>query len=593
MEGASSERPAPSANGTLETRPLVHLLVYARNRRLTGRLELHAPDGRSGTITLWRGRIHDARTLPASAYFGAVAYELGHIDTATLDSTLLEISKSKRLHGEVLVERGALTAAQRDAILSEQTCRKIHQLFSLPPESTFAFYDARPANEEPSFTLDPIKPAWLGLRTSPPIASVNEVLARFAHVTLRMANEGPVARAGLEPDETALCEALTWKPMNIAQLRVTSRLPGARVDLLVYLLIVTKCVEPAAASDSSTSLPATRPSDPAMPAARPSSSNMQAMPRTVLQPTSAPPRDIRTTSTPAMAAAVAGAKTMDSGERHVSLSFRVPSAPAFRPSSSPSSSKIAAQPSAVFSPADLGAVGIAHRASVIASEDPFTVLGLPDGASVEAARAAFFRLSKLWHPDRLSEDLAPFRGEVETIFDHMARAHKTLTDPDARRSYQAAGVASGSSSAPAEKRPRNEVLREIEQFLTKRDFESAEAASRQLAAADAEDAEAQSLVAWASTFAGEASEETLRAAIPALDRAVNIDRYCERAQYYRGILHKRLGNNSAAFRDFARVAQLNPKHVDAQREVRIFEMRARKGSGEHALDALIAKTKKK
>ena len=38
---------------------------------------------------------------------------------------------------------------------------------------------------------------------------------------------------------------------------------------------------------------------------------------------------------------------------------------------------------------------------------------------------------------------------------------------------------------------------------------------------------------------------------------------------------------------------LNPKHVDAQREVRIFEMRARKGSGEHALDALISKVKKK
>ncbi|NVL83864.1 hypothetical protein, partial [Escherichia coli] len=85
----------------LATRPLVHLLVYARNRRLSGLLELHAPDGRSGTMSLWRGRIHDTRTVPPNTYFGAVAYELGHIDTATLDSTLLEIAKTKRLHGEV------------------------------------------------------------------------------------------------------------------------------------------------------------------------------------------------------------------------------------------------------------------------------------------------------------------------------------------------------------------------------------------------------------------------------------------------------------------------------------------------------------
>src|SRR5689334_5134748 len=112
MAHASDKRPAPAATGTLASRPLVHLLVYARNRRLTGSLELQADGGRSGRIELWRGRISSVRTTPAVAYFGTVAYELGCIDTATLDATLLEISKTKRLHGEVLVARGAITAAQ-------------------------------------------------------------------------------------------------------------------------------------------------------------------------------------------------------------------------------------------------------------------------------------------------------------------------------------------------------------------------------------------------------------------------------------------------------------------------------------------------
>lgn len=61
----------------------------------------------------------------------------------------------------------------------------------------------------------------------------------------------------------------------------------------------------------------------------------------------------------------------------------------------------------------------------------------------------------------------------------------------------------------------------------------------------------------------------------------------------RGMIHKRLGNSAGAFRDFSRAVQLEPKHLDAQREIRIFEMRARKGSGEHALDALIASKAKK
>ena len=564
MTEGSKERRAPSAVGTLESRPLVHLLVYARNRRLSGSLEVHAPDGRHGRIDLWRGRIPSVHTAPPVMYFGALAYELGLIDTATLDTTLLEISKSKRLHGEVLVERGALTVAQRDSVLLEQTCRKVHHLFSLPPESTFAFYDVTPSTEEPAFTLDPIKPAWRGVRESPPAESVFEVLARFASTTLRLSNEGPLAHAGFEPDEASLCEALTWKPMTIAQLRASSSLPGARVELLAYFLIITKCAEPV--STSSANIPAATPATPAAP--------------------SAP------VSRPRLPVAI---RAGDSGEMpRASLSFKVPTAPAFRSTGS-SQSRVAAAVIPVFSPADLGAVGVAHRASVIGAEDPFTALGLTEGASVEAARAAFFRLAKLWHPDRVPEDLAPFRGEVEQVFEAMTRAHRTLTDPDERKEFLATGKVASASVAPsAAGRPRADVMREIEQALAKREFEAVETASRALARANPDDSEAHALVAWASTHAGEGAEDALRAALPMLDKAVNNDRDCERASYYRGIVNKRLGHAAAAFRDFARVVQLNPKNVDAQRELRIFEMRARKGgSGEHALDALLSKAKKK
>jgi curved DNA-binding protein CbpA len=564
MAKASDERAAPSAIGTLASRPLVHLLVYARNRNLTGTLELHDTDGRGGTITLWRGRIQDARTQPAIAYFGAVAYELGHIDTSTLDATLLEISKSKRLHGEVLVERGSITREVRDQVLGEQMCRKIHHLFSLPPEANFAFYEAKPTAREPAFTLDPIKPTWLGLRAYPLVESVREVITRFEKATLRMSNEGPAGRAGLDDDELALCDALTWKPMTIAELRATAAIPEARVDLLVYLLVITKCAEPAPAPIAA---PA---SSPALPAVA-----------------------VKTESQPGMPAVTAARAPAESGEVRVSMSFRVPSAPAIKTTGG-SSPRIAAQMAPVFSPADLGAVGIAHRAATIANEDSFSALGIPEGSNVEAARAAYFRLSKLWHPDRLPADLAPFRLEVEKVFEHMTRANRTLTDPDARRDYLAGGGSTGTRrSAPAGARPRPEMIREIDQALAKREFYAAEATSRQLASADPDDSEAQALVAWATTLAGEASEDTLRAALPMLDNAVNRDRQCERAHYYRGMVHKRLGSNAAAFRDFTRVVSLNPKHVDAQREIRIYEMRARKGSGEHPVDALISKVKKK
>ena len=114
----------PSATGTLASTPLAHALVYARNRRLSGHLELSTDEGQEARITLWRGSITMVQTVPLAmcpgAFFGAVAYELGFIDSSTLDTTLLEIAKTRRLHGEILIEKKAITVAQRDEVLVEQ-----------------------------------------------------------------------------------------------------------------------------------------------------------------------------------------------------------------------------------------------------------------------------------------------------------------------------------------------------------------------------------------------------------------------------------------------------------------------------------------
>jgi hypothetical protein len=596
----AAQRPAPAAVGTLANRPLLHLLVYARNRHLTGSLEIEAADGRNGTIHLWRGRVSGARTAPPVAYFGTVAYELGCIDTVTLDATLLEISKTKRLHGEVLVERGAITPLQRDEILSEQACREIHYLFSFPPEATFSFYDSPPATQEPPLSLDPLKPAWRGLRDNAPADSVHEVLARYATGALRLSNEGPIAHAGFNAEETALCDALKFRPMTLAQLRATSTLSANRVDLLAYLLVIAKCAEPAPAS--SPSMPAVRASagpEGPLSQARISVGPASSPPMPPALVTPIPPKSATSRTTPP------SMSPSDSGEVRISPSFRVPSAPVPAVGSAPPPSSRSLIPGAlpsfgrslatripIFGPAELGAAGIAHRAQSIESETFFEALALPDGATVDAARAAYFRLAKLWHPDRLPADLEPFRGEVEKIFLHMTLASTTLTDPESRRAYMATHDQNAAATTIASK-PREEVLRDIEQAIAKREFLVAEQVARHLIDLDSDDADAHALAAWASTDAGEAAEEVIRAALPRFDKAVHTDAYCERAHFYRGVVYKRLGSSAAAFRDFHRVIQINPKHVDAQREIRIFEMRARRGSGEHALESLISKTKKK
>jgi len=169
------------------------------------------------------------------------------------------------------------------------------------------------------------------------------------------------------------------------------------------------------------------------------------------------------------------------------------------------------------------------------------------------------------------------RGEVAKVFAHMSRAQQTLCDADARRTYLA------TRNAKREPRPRAEVMREILHATTKRDAGFVMQLCQEIIDNDAEDAEALARQAWASVFFGDASEEEIRAALAKIEKAVNMNRSDDQAVYHRGLAHKRLNNVPAAFRDFARTIQLNPKHVEAEREVRIFAMRARKGSGEHKL----------
>ena len=59
-----------------------------------------------------------------------------------------------------------------------------------------------------------------------------------------------------------------------------------------------------------------------------------------------------------------------------------------------------------------------------------------------------------------------------------------------------------------------------------------------------------------------------------LDKAIAMNTRCEKAYFWRGMLYKRLGKTELAARDFRKVGELNPRNIDAAREVRLHTMRA-------------------
>lgn len=380
MSTTSGLRSAAIASGTLSGVPLAHALVYIRNKRLSGVLELRTSPERHAWLAFWRGLVVSSVTTPTVARFGTVVYELGIIDGATLDETTLESAQTKRPQMDILLTRGVITPEQRDQILVEQARRRVHHLFTLPPSTTFTFREGSPSTSEPAIAVDVLAPVWRGLCDFPPDARASEVLARVGHHPLRLVSEAVIERAELAPAEIALLEALAKKPMSLGQLRATSALPAARVDLLAYLLVITRCVEVDGAERAP--LPST--------------------------------------------AMWAAAKVPQSSSSQV--------AAANRPAATTSTDRLtaAAHSAAALGPAQLGVAGIRRRAAGLATETPFETLGLAEGASSEAARAAFFRLGKLWHPDRIPSELEEVRAGIERIYAQMTQAQRLLTDPSAR-----------------------------------------------------------------------------------------------------------------------------------------------------------------
>jgi tetratricopeptide (TPR) repeat protein len=61
--------------------------------------------------------------------------------------------------------------------------------------------------------------------------------------------------------------------------------------------------------------------------------------------------------------------------------------------------------------------------------------------------------------------------------------------------------------------------------------------------------------------------------IEQLGKAIKMSERCEKAYFWRGMLYRRLGKDDLAVRDFRQAMELNPRNIDAAREVRLHHMR--------------------
>jgi len=155
--------PEFKSEGQLESRPLPMLLAQALEKNLSG--TLHIESGESKTWVWFDQGFPAGVNIPNSeVYLGMVMRELGLIDDATFNESLMIMAKTNKLRGQVLLEMGKINQEQLAQALSVQLIRKLTELFNVTSGSyRFAEGETIPGKMQP-FRVHPYPVIYNGIK---------------------------------------------------------------------------------------------------------------------------------------------------------------------------------------------------------------------------------------------------------------------------------------------------------------------------------------------------------------------------------------------------------------------------------------------
>jgi tetratricopeptide (TPR) repeat protein len=208
--------------------------------------------------------------------------------------------------------------------------------------------------------------------------------------------------------------------------------------------------------------------------------------------------------------------------------------------------------------------------------DHFVVLGVGRKASADEIKSAFVELAKVFHPDRLPESLRYLSAKMKATFEAVRVAYETLQNESRREAYEATMRAESppqKDDKPAEQ--ASAAFRRGDLLLRKKDYSAAE---REYHSAYLIDPNAAYLAAeaWAIYLDPGRRDQAPRAKQMMVDAAKK-DPECDRAHYQLGVIARVEGDMDRAEKHFREAVRLNPKHPEANQELRLIQMRRKKG----------------
>lgn len=510
--------PEPIATGTLTKTPLPHLLVYLEQKKL------------SGTLALWPDQVDGAEP------------------TGAPDRLLM--LKGVPMAGQLT----APAATLREGLVS---------LFSRS-NAPYAFYDTNLLGDDRiSGRIDPFALITAALRTQTKNSAMAGVLERFGSHRLRIVPNIELARYELLPEEREFVDRLSAKPVDLASLVSGGQLDEARARRLVYVLAITKAIAPeeqAAARES-----AIKPMPPSPIGAQPPIGAASVAPPPIgAAPVALPPLEIEAPAPSASPESMRAGPKVPSGAPMHSLLDRLHSIPP--------------PPEGLSDELRDRWLRVVAKGRLVENQNHFEMLEIDKDTKSADARGKYYQLAKDWHPDRLPTELQPLREYVQIIFSYMSEAGATLGDETQRTKY-AQSVREGGGT-PATERLMQSILdtaMEYERVLVmarKHEYDDAIALMGRILAAVNDEPDYHAMYASLLLRKHPGDDAPLQRMLDSVNRALALHARHERANMLKGQILRRMGKPTEALEWFRSAAEINPRNIDAMREVRVASMRS-------------------
>ena len=512
----------PTTEGTFSKTPLPNVLLYARERKMTGTFVVRNPppsEGAAGddgvgesVLVLEKGTIVAVRLPSFTQNLGWVLHDLGLLT----DDAFIKVQQALDAPGAeeipTILRMRAADPTTLEAALREQLRRKVVALFG-NPQGTYAYYadvDLLDGEDRARTPHDVFPIVWRGLQVAPPTeAAMAVVFEKIGQRGLRLREGHEFDRFEFGTELGLAATQLRSSPSSPEQLMGLAPEP-ALVRTMLYLLALTKQIE-------AISLTAVQSSATAS-AETPITASLN-VPKAQTEPASAPP----------------------SGE-----------APA-----------ASADPKAKEARAHLGRME--HWTY-------FEMFDLTPSATMEEIRTRFPIVAAAWHPDRAGTN--ELRTLFTEIFALYNSAFSTLSDAKSREQYE--GTIAGGGGTPAAQKRVNAVLDTVQEAhraeiaLKRKDYVEAERMLRRVLETNPDDIAVNAMLCQCLLETNPAPH--LDDIVMRLAKIMRSTDTNDQAHYLMGMVCKVKGDKRAVG-FFRKALEINPNNLDAQREVRIAEMR--------------------